>query len=75
MFNPFARKKVDTSDAAIEIGFLAFAEGLRSGIEMVRIAARRNESLNQKFSLNDVADLMQQSLDDFKAERKDESSK
>jgi hypothetical protein len=60
MLNFFRRKK---NKAAADLLFIeAFTTGLRSGIEMVRIAAARDHQI----TLTQLADIMQQTLNEFK---------
>jgi hypothetical protein len=52
------------SNAIEAIAKQSFAAGLESGIGMVRIAAARGREI----SLDDLADIMQQTLDEFTEE-------
>lgn len=64
MFNPF--KKSSNEREVIAAGYNGFIAGLGAGIEMVRIAAVRNEEEEGKFlTLSHVADVMQKTLDEF----------
>jgi citrate lyase gamma subunit len=58
MFDFLRGRKTETIEA---IARQAFAAGLESGIGMVRIAAARGREI----SLDDLADVMQQTLDEF----------
>ena len=63
MFNFFKKRTTVTGIEAIAAE--AFASGLLAGIGMVRIASRKDFSV----SLEDVADVMESVLYDFKKDR------
>jgi hypothetical protein len=65
MFNFFRKKSEANADAVLRD---TFAAGLDAGIKMVRIAAGRVRDGDVR-SLDDVADIMQQALDEFVAEK------
>lgn len=65
MLNWLRGRKAKNDSQSLEA--LAFATGLESGIEMVRLAAARVKQGHQ-VSFEDVADIMQQVLDEFREE-------
>lgn len=64
MFNPFKNRKEEAQ--LTSAGYHGFIAGLSAGISMVQIAAERAKSAeNTNISLDRVADIMQQTLDEF----------
>lgn len=60
----FNFNRVKQQNQGVDIFRLAFASGLEAGIQMVRIAAFKKDGI----SLHRLADIMEQTLNEFKEE-------